>query len=361
MALSEHETKIYDRQLRLWGVGGQQRIKESHLLVIGLTAVNLEACKNLILAGVKVTLWDNRAAQEEDLGYNYFLRQDDINQQKRLDVASQPRLQELNPLSTVALYRGAGCDDSPWCLFEDGPAVDWQKFLEPYTIVCVANELVALQALVPLDEACRQFDKGFFATLCCGKLAFFVFDLKTLFIEKVTTFDESEKPKKTDKTNTATANFPPIAHTIKCKLGSLKRRSSSLFPAYLLLARWQATHGTHNRERGEIGNASTRVAECDNFVAFAKETLREEGGKDVDDDLLRRVYRAFGIPLISVAAVVGGLVAQEVMKSILKERIPFVNVVAFDSDTTTAYYQCIPHSQSAVIEHTVTTDAAMRT
>ena len=50
MTISENEAKLYDRQIRLWGIDAQQRMSKTRLLVFGMKGISAEVCKNL---GVK--------------------------------------------------------------------------------------------------------------------------------------------------------------------------------------------------------------------------------------------------------------------------------------------------------------------
>lgn len=51
--LTEDEAKVYDRQLRVWGVEAQQRIKGAKILLYGrVNAMAAEIAKNLALAGI---------------------------------------------------------------------------------------------------------------------------------------------------------------------------------------------------------------------------------------------------------------------------------------------------------------------
>jgi ubiquitin-like 1-activating enzyme E1 A len=77
--LSADEIALYDRQIRLWGAQAQERIRSANILLISLRALGTEIAKNLTLAGVKsLTIVDGDVATEEDLGCQYFLRQEDI-------------------------------------------------------------------------------------------------------------------------------------------------------------------------------------------------------------------------------------------------------------------------------------------
>lgn len=43
------EDALFDRQVRLWGVAGQRRLKKAHVYCFGATAVTSETLKNLVL------------------------------------------------------------------------------------------------------------------------------------------------------------------------------------------------------------------------------------------------------------------------------------------------------------------------
>lgn len=74
---------MYDRQIRLWGAEAQKRLKESNVLIIGLSAVQAEVAKNLVLSGISVTLLDDELVTAEDLGANFFLREEHIGKPVR--------------------------------------------------------------------------------------------------------------------------------------------------------------------------------------------------------------------------------------------------------------------------------------
>lgn len=78
-SLTADEIAIYDRQIRLWGAQAQERIRSAHILLVSLRALGTEIAKNLVLAGISsLTIIDDEAATEEDLGAQYFLREDDV-------------------------------------------------------------------------------------------------------------------------------------------------------------------------------------------------------------------------------------------------------------------------------------------
>jgi ubiquitin-like 1-activating enzyme E1 A len=73
------EAALYDRQIRLWGLEAQNRMRRSHILLAGLGGVATEALKNIVLAGVgRVSLLDDAPVQPGDLEAGFFWREDDV-------------------------------------------------------------------------------------------------------------------------------------------------------------------------------------------------------------------------------------------------------------------------------------------
>ncbi|EER02825.1 sumo-1 activating enzyme subunit, putative, partial [Perkinsus marinus ATCC 50983] len=71
--ISASEEEVYDRQLRLWGRNAQSRLKSSTVLIFGLSAINVEVAKNILLAGANITLVDDRVVTEEVRAWNFLI------------------------------------------------------------------------------------------------------------------------------------------------------------------------------------------------------------------------------------------------------------------------------------------------
>lgn len=99
--LTEEQKARYDRQIRVWGAEAQSRLQNAKVLVVGLNGLHPELVKNIVLAGVSVVLVDARTVQDADLGYNFFLKKEDVG--KNVAEACLPRIQELNNLVTVTV------------------------------------------------------------------------------------------------------------------------------------------------------------------------------------------------------------------------------------------------------------------
>lgn len=80
--ITEDEAALYDRQLRLWGVEAQNRMRQSRVLLAGsFRGISTEVAKNIVLAGVgKVSLLDDSKVEWRDLGSGYWQREEDIGQ-----------------------------------------------------------------------------------------------------------------------------------------------------------------------------------------------------------------------------------------------------------------------------------------
>ncbi|KAI9822963.1 MAG: E1 ubiquitin-activating protein [Phylliscum demangeonii] len=88
------DESLYSRQLYVLGHEAMKRMGASHVLVAG---------KNIALAGVKsLTLFDPAPARLADLSSQFFLRRDDVGKPRAQVTA--PRLAELNAYTPVAVH-----------------------------------------------------------------------------------------------------------------------------------------------------------------------------------------------------------------------------------------------------------------
>ena len=79
MALSEQEAQIYDRQIRLWGVKAQQRLRNARLLCYSMSALSAEICKNVVLAGIgHLCIMDCETVSFDSLAANFLVTESHI-------------------------------------------------------------------------------------------------------------------------------------------------------------------------------------------------------------------------------------------------------------------------------------------
>jgi|UniRef100_A0A7S4FXJ0 amyloid beta precursor protein binding protein 1 len=88
--------KKYDRQIRLWGLGGQKALETSKICLLNASGVGTETLKNLVLPGIgSFTIIDGQTVTEADLGNNFFVTEDDLGAPRGERVTKW--LLELNP------------------------------------------------------------------------------------------------------------------------------------------------------------------------------------------------------------------------------------------------------------------------
>ena len=72
--ITDDEAEMYDRQIRLWGMDAQLKLRQSRVLVVGVDGLCAEVCKNICLAGVNsIYVWDDRVVDQNCLSANFVL------------------------------------------------------------------------------------------------------------------------------------------------------------------------------------------------------------------------------------------------------------------------------------------------
>lgn len=105
--LTEEQARLYDRQIRLWGVESQRLLQQARVLVAHLSGVAAEVVKNIVLSGVgAVHILDPRAVAPRDLCANFLLPADSVGQ--NIAAAALPRVRALNPMVEVEALGAAG-------------------------------------------------------------------------------------------------------------------------------------------------------------------------------------------------------------------------------------------------------------
>lgn len=86
---------LYSRQLYVLGFEAMRRMLNSHVLVVGQRGLGVEVAKNVALAGVRsLTIWDANAVSAADLSAQFFLSERHIG--KRRDESSLASIAALN-------------------------------------------------------------------------------------------------------------------------------------------------------------------------------------------------------------------------------------------------------------------------
>ncbi|KAG5617863.1 hypothetical protein H5410_017687 [Solanum commersonii] len=174
--LTEQETAIYDRQIRVWGVDAQRRLSKSNVFVSGLKGTSVEFCKNIVLAGVgSLTLNDDRLVTE-DLLFANFLTPPDENDFRGKSVAELccHSLKDFNPMVSVSVEKGAlSIFDADFFQKFDVVVVNCCSLLTK--VKSYFHYLLKLNVLKSVNAKCRKLPKrvAFYSVECrdsCGEI-----------------------------------------------------------------------------------------------------------------------------------------------------------------------------------------------
>ncbi|KAI1265769.1 hypothetical protein F5Y18DRAFT_385828 [Xylariaceae sp. FL1019] len=104
--LTEIDESLYSRQLYVLGHEAMKRMGASNVLIVGLKGLGVEIAKNIALAGVKsLTLYDPTPAAIADLSSQFFLHPEDVG--KPRDAVTAPRVAELNAYTPVNVHQSS--------------------------------------------------------------------------------------------------------------------------------------------------------------------------------------------------------------------------------------------------------------
>ncbi|XP_034024552.1 SUMO-activating enzyme subunit 1 [Thalassophryne amazonica] len=323
--ISEEEAAQYDRQIRLWGLEAQKRLRGSRMLLVGLGGLGAEVAKNLILAGVKrLTLLDHEQATEESCRAQFLVPA--MAQGRNRAEASLERAQNLNPMVEVHA-------DSERV---EGKPDDY--FLQ-YDAVCLTG--CSRDLMVRVDQLCTQHNIKVFCGDVYGYYGYMFCNLgqEHSYVEEKNkvvklTGDASDGPK-AKKTKVDTNETTMLKKKISfCSLkealevdwttekakASLKKTPADYFLLHVLL-KFRTDKG-RDPEPQCFAEDSKLLEQIRNDVLYAL---------GVKCDILNDDFISYCFSEMSpVCAVVGGVLGQEVVKALSHRDAPHRNFFFFD-------------------------------
>jgi len=293
-------------------------MRNATILVVNLRGVATETIKNIVLAGIgKLIIWDREDVAAEDLGAGFFFRDEDIGK-KRVDVA-KARIESLNPL--VALETMT----SPSALERE----EFDALVQRVDLVCITDS--ERDFLFRANDACRRWRKPLYAGGTYGLLGYIFCDL--LEHEYITS-DRSVGKRDGMKDVRVTVSYSPLREALEHRWSGVARRQiKSLNPAavFIILSLWefQSVHQGHlpddtiyADELETVSNSLIARAEVnkDAFPAIPRELV---------ETLITTAIHEFS----PVCAVVGGMLAQDILKALGVREAPLANFFTFDGST----------------------------
>lgn len=352
--LTKDEAELYDRQIRLWGVNAQNRLRQSKVLMLGFNGLASEVAKTLVLAGIdSLTIVDNLPLQESDLHSNLFCRKES---KFRTDFVEE-KLKTLNPLVKVNIQ------NIPITSVKD------EEF-KNYDLVTV-HSLVDIEQIKTINELCRKNHVKFYIALDFGYYGFMFNDLGSDFqfsreeyrkndvIVKKTSEndgdkngsdgvqeldesdDESLRPTKRRRVRS------PVRHVEEEKY--FKFEKLSYCPIEKILATSQDNN--NNKRTSPVLHLSIGLlkyydtykklpSDESDFVQL-NDILTNMGVQDnirkLDDDWHANIRGS----LSPVCAVIGGVAGQDMIRTLSGKDVPVFNTFAFDGIKMTGVVQGI--------------------
>ncbi|KAJ7499196.1 ubiquitin activating enzyme [Mycena latifolia] len=370
---------LYSRQLYVLGHEAMKKMATSNVLIVGAQGLGVEIAKDIVLAGVKsVTIFDPEPVTVQDLSSQFFLRVEDIGK-SRAD-ATVPRLAELNAYVPVRNLGGTAGQQITIDLIKGFQAVilcntSYSKQLEinawthengvffiaaetrglfgsvfndfgpkftcvdptgeqPLTGMIVSVEQDADGLVTCLDETRHGLEDGDFVTFTevqgmtelngCeprkvsvkGPYTFTIGDTTNFKMYKTGgIFTQVKMPK--------TIKFKPLKESLEAPEYFITDfakfdRPATLHAGFQALSEFQTQHQRLPQPRNSEDAAAV--------VALAKKFDSE-----IDEKIVTELaYQATG-DVAPLVAVIGGFVAQEVLKACSAKFHPMVQHMYFDS------------------------------
>jgi len=333
-SISEEEAKIYDRQLRIWGVDAQQRMRASRVLVVGSRSLAAEICKNLALTGVgQITICDEQTVQAMDLGANFFLHESDVGKNRAESIA--PNIQKLNPNVKIVVNT-------------EGVDKQTKEFFLSFDAICLTG--CSLRKQLEVNEICRSAEKhiSFFSGDSFGYYAYFFEDLKDHSYVHIRKTEEANKEVKEEKV-VQVEHFVPLPEIVNASwsgvaksFGRRLRRSASLFFAIQVLLAYHDQHGAFPQSDEEIAELLK--------MRDARAKSESVAADSIPDDLLKSIAKQSGAELPFVTSVFGGLLGQEILKVLSGRDAPYNNCMLYNAYEGASVVQKVPAVETKPVQ-----------
>ncbi|KAJ1854986.1 E1 ubiquitin-activating protein aos1 [Coemansia sp. RSA 638] len=294
-AISKDEVALYDRQIRLWGMEAQTRLRSSSVCIMGITALSLETAKNLVLSGIgTLTLIDPHEITNDDLQVQYYFDESHIGRPRDHELAEQLRV--LNPLVTIRVgERG--------------------QEISGFDVVIHVGAYMEAQHVA---SACRNAGVKFVAA---GALGLFGF----VFVDCGDCHEYAESTSGAEpSTTTCIAEYTSLSDSLTARVEeSSVVRLRRKYPPLVFVFQGKCFHSLM------AGVVDTE----DELVRLVRSSLQSRSipSNVVDHDIISRVAQSLGTEFVPCAAVVGGTLAQEVLKIITRKDMPINNWYTYDA------------------------------
>ncbi|KAF7365353.1 Quinate utilization pathway activator [Mycena venus] len=295
-------------------------MRNATILVVQLKGTATEVIKNIVLSGIgKLVIMDGEEVLEEDLGSGFFFRDEDVGKKVRhVSTLQKDRIESLNPLVTVETI----------ATFSELEGPDFDATIQGVDLVCVTDW--NREGLIRLNEACRRLGKPFYAGGTYGVLGYIFCDL--LKHDYVAPNDRSV-PKEAQKNVKLSATYPPLSEALRHRWTALtKRQTKEVNPAvvFAILALWE-----YQKVHGQLPTGSADVAELQSIAnaMISAADVKKQVLETIPSELIQSLSETARSEFSPVCAIVGGMLAQDILKTLGARDPPIANFFTFDGNT----------------------------
>ncbi|KAF9938921.1 SUMO-activating enzyme subunit 1 [Modicella reniformis] len=313
--ITEDEAALYDRQIRLWGLDAQHRMRNASILIAGMRALSDEVCKNIILAGVgSITLLDQEVVTEEDLGAQFLVRREDLGRNRAEAAAEKAR--HLNPRVKVIVD-------------QEDIVQKPNSYFTQFNVVCLTG--CSPEQMIRIDNACREAQTGLYVAGVHGFFGYIFCDLNQHDYREETQETSTERGKEPEtKITRRSQSYDSLATTLESTWGHpkpklLKRKVSPLLFAIQALWLFQQQHGGRLPQSGSQEDLTKLSKLRDERLKSA-----EVDSTFVKDDLLETLVASASAEISPVCAIVGGFLAQDILKTLSGKDAPLLNYFLYN-------------------------------
>lgn len=339
--ITEEEAALYDRQIRLWGIEAQKRLRTANALIIGLNGLAAEITKNVVLAGINsITLLDNCSVTEDDFASQFLLDRCGIGQNRA--EASAARTQKLNPLVKVVVDK-------------DGVDQKADDFFKAFSVVCVSD--CTWSQLLRINAICHVSGIQFY---CCDVYGYYGYMFADLGRHSYTEEEQRPKvpaPSSRAESAEATTSRKRKLDSVRDEMETVTLRKEVSFvdlQAATDSSWWKAAK---QRGRKRTSHCYFAVRTIQKFIESHKRrpsplTMAEDVQelklmrRDLmseleltDDQFPESFVTMCSSQLSPVCAVVGGIVGQEIIKAVSHKDAPHNNFFLYDPMEGSGYVE----------------------
>ncbi|CAE1294313.1 UBLE1A [Acanthosepion pharaonis] len=318
--ITEDEAALYDRQIRLWGLDAQKRLRAAKVLLVGLRGLGAEVAKNIVLAGINsLVLLDHTKVTDEDRCSQFLV--------SREDVGKNEATQKLNPMVQITVDT-------------EDVATKPDDFFYSFNVICVTCSTQTV--LDRINKICHNKNIQFFAGDVFGYFGYMFSDLgKHEYAEEVpkpkakeTDDNENGEPKAKQakkevletivvKKITEFVRFDAALHfdwTTEENKKRLKRTPKTYFIMQVLF-KFMEKH----KRRPDPEQKSEDQKELENLKVEVIDALKVDQ-EFLSDYFVTHCFAELG----PVSAIVGGVLGQEIIKAVSQKDKPHNNFFFFD-------------------------------